>query len=530
MGARSKRESNFRIWSLTGEAVPNSTLLSDDVLSGVAKPGAAFMTKMPDELGYLLSTIHAAKQLGRDELSRLLSDPWGFGKWVDEQGGSDRRGFRHMLLYLCFPESYERISSWRHKRRIREACEDRIPAQDRRSDDWTLLTTDRVLLSIRESLEQEFATIELDFYLPPLRPLWQDSDTQVTGPDDDAPEARRFWIEKTIVAGRPDREHGEHSVGNAIWSPQKSKSGGDIYANMRRVKPGDVIFHLTDNQAVTGVSLAAAAVDDTFVGLAGTDWEGAGYRVQLSNYQRLDPPLPRTAFLETEPFSTELRELAASGAKGLFYNSHLELNQGAYLTEATPTLLAVLSRAYHAYAGKALPNVDRPLEVKAPEPHSYTVDNAAEGLFLDRKEIEEILLLWTVKKNVILQGPPGVGKSFAAQRLAFARMGAEDPERLTYVQFHQSYSYEDFVEGYRPTSSGFELRTGKFVEFCRRAEADPGRTYVFIIDEINRGNLSKILGELLLLRRVISVTQNGLSRSPRASSHSTSLRTSTSWG
>ena len=70
------------------------------------------------------------------------------------------------------------------------------------------------------------------------------------------------------------------------------------------------------------------------MGLAGTDWEGAGYKVQLSNYQRLDPPLPRTAFLETEPFSTELRELAASGAKGLFYNSHLELNQGAYLTEA----------------------------------------------------------------------------------------------------------------------------------------------------------------------------------------------------
>ena len=120
MGARSKRDRIFRIWSLTGEAGPDFPLLSDDVLVGVAKPGAAFMTKMPDELGYLLSTIHAAKQLGRDELSRLLADPWGFGKWVDEQGGSDRRGFRHMLLYLCFPESYERISSWRHKRRISE--------------------------------------------------------------------------------------------------------------------------------------------------------------------------------------------------------------------------------------------------------------------------------------------------------------------------------------------------------------------------------------------------------------------------
>jgi hypothetical protein len=78
-------------------------------------------------------------------------------------------------------------------------------------------------------------------------------------------------------------------------------------------------------------------------------------------------------------------------------------------------------------------------------------------------------------------------------------MGAEDRTRLGFVQFHQSYSYEDFVEGFRPTATGFELRPGKFVEFCRQAEADPNRSYVFIIDEINRGNLSKILGELMLL-------------------------------
>jgi len=91
---------------------------------------------------------------------------------------------------------------------------------------------------------------------------------------------------------------------------------------------------------------------------------------------------------------TELRELAASGAKGLFYNSQLDLNQGAYLTEVT--------------AGKRLPNADGVSDVKRPEARSYTVDNAAESLFLDREEIEDILLLWTAKKNVILQGPPGL--------------------------------------------------------------------------------------------------------------------------
>ncbi|MFD1987428.1 AAA family ATPase [Mesorhizobium newzealandense] len=326
----------------------------------------------------------------------------------------------------------------------------------------------------------------------------QTDDGQSTSHD----RSRRYWIEKTLVTGRLDREQGEHSLGRALWSPQRSKSGGDIYSNMRAVQPGDVVFHLTDNEAITGVSIASDAVDDSFQGLAGTDWEGAAYRVALRDYEALVPTLDRSAFLATEPFATELSELAKSGAKGLFYNAHRGLNQGAYLTEATPTLLSILNRAYQAFAGQSLPHVDEDVVVSsapAATGNSYTLDDALEELFLDRAEAEQIMLLWQAKRNIILQGPPGVGKSFAAQRLAFALMGATDRDRLGFVQFHQSYSYEDFVEGYRPTAEGFELRPGKFVEFCRRAEADPQNSYVFVIDEINRGNLSKILGELMLL-------------------------------
>ena len=102
------------------------------------------------------------------------------------------------------------------------------------------------------------------------------------------------------------------------------------------------------------------------------------------------------------------------------------------------------------------------------------------------------------KKNVILQGAPGVGKTFAAKRLAYSIMGEKDTNRVKMVQFHQSYSYEDFIMGFRPTETGFELKKGVFYEFCRKA-AEDDRPYFFIIDEINRGNLSKIFGELFML-------------------------------
>lgn len=132
--------------------------------------------------------------------------------------------------------------------------------------------------------------------------------------------------------------------------------------------------------------------------------------------------------------------------------------------------------------------------------NSYTKQDFLDEVFMTEPQYDTILSLLRCKKNIILQGAPGVGKTFTAKRLAYSIMGERDDSRIRFVQFHQSYSYEDFIMGYRPNENGgFELKNGIFYEFCNRARRDSGRDYFFIIDEINRGNLSKIFGELLML-------------------------------
>lgn len=129
----------------------------------------------------------------------------------------------------------------------------------------------------------------------------------------------------------------------------------------------------------------------------------------------------------------------------------------------------------------------------------YTEEDFLSDVYLSQTSYHKLVGLLKRKKNLILQGAPGVGKTFAAKRIAYSIMGVKDPERVQMVQFHQSYSYEDFIEGYRPSGSEFVLKKGAFYKFCKKAQDDDENSYFFIIDEINRGNLSKIFGELFML-------------------------------
>lgn len=145
------------------------------------------------------------------------------------------------------------------------------------------------------------------------------------------------------------------------------------------------------------------------------------------------------------------------------------------------------------------PDGEEETEPALPQYDSYTKEDFLREVFINELQYERLKALVNLKQNLILQGAPGVGKTFAAKRLAFSLMGEKDTSRVKMVQFHQSYSYEDFIMGYKPTDTGFDLQYGPFYNFCKEAEQDSDRAYFFIIDEINRGNLSKIFGELLML-------------------------------
>lgn len=130
---------------------------------------------------------------------------------------------------------------------------------------------------------------------------------------------------------------------------------------------------------------------------------------------------------------------------------------------------------------------------------AYTKSDFLDEVYMSEKRYENLVAVLRNKKNIILQGAPGVGKTFAARRLAWSMMEEKDDSRIEFVQFHQNYSYEDFVMGYKPVEDSFELKYGIFYRFCQKASNQPDKEFFFIIDEINRSNMSKIFGELLML-------------------------------
>lgn len=246
------------------------------------------------------------------------------------------------------------------------------------------------------------------------------------------------------------------------FEPEKSYKNA-VHATwqfVHDIKPGDVVFVKKGMHSIIGRGIVKSTyrydpkVQDSYKNIRDVEWTNKG-----------SWPHPGQAVLKT-------------------------------LTDITP-YTDYVAKLNALFENEADPDTEEDEAGPAPK---YDYTDFLKDVFITEEQYHKLVEVLKYKKNVILEGAPGVGKTYCAKRLAYSIIGCMDTNRVRTVQFHQSYSYEDFIMGYRPTATGYEMHYGAFYTFCKDAEKDdPQNPYFFIIDEINRGNLSKIFGELFML-------------------------------
>ena len=273
---------------------------------------------------------------------------------------------------------------------------------------------------------------------------------------------KHYWW---LVAAPDVWKFSDINVGEVIEYTLLNENGNKrrVYQNFLDAKAGDIVIGYASTPTLQVVALGEIAKD--------TDEQHLYFR----KTEQLLNPIDYSIIKGYE----ELRsmECMAGGGRGTLFK----------VTEDEYQLLMELIRKENPILTSGSIDI-------------YTDERFLNEVYMSASDLQKLKALIKKKQNIILQGAPGVGKTFTAERLAYTLMGEIDKQRVEMVQFHQNYSYEDFILGYKPNvDGGFELKHGVFYKFCKKALNTPDKDFFFIIDEINRGNLSKIFGELLML-------------------------------
>ncbi len=535
MSGETKKELIDRVlrWSSSAATIPDDLVAG--LTSGLTKV-QALRTNRHHQVGFIIEFVEQWKERNRREHQRLLADPQAFKQFVIRRSLRSRlfreaqakpRGQQHALLHLVYPDTFEGIASVAHKRHIANAS-----AFARYITEHEL-NVDSRLTQIRLGLEHECGR-DFDFYDDDIRAQWDrqliwdefvrrakeivasgrlESDevvfkleigrkledarravisgmtewprllrTGLTGyshhplpwqaadrfrkwidehPDSALEVLRAFWEEGDI-----DVEDRLRSLADAVPTTVASRPG--VFINL-----ASVLLMGLDVKRYPPFRVGVFNQAYDFTGYGRTDWaadEGEQYEYALGFLSRV---------------------IEEAGARGLNLRHRLDAQS------------VVWQMQYDDPRNLSYSEVDDPNELPShtlkPEPDLPAL---ADELYLSPGFLEEIETLLSAKKQVIFQGPPGTGKTYVAQKLARHLAGSDD--RVTLVQFHPSYAYEDFVQGYRPALAReghlrFELRNGPLWQAAERARDEPNADHFLVIDEINRGNLGKVFGELYFL-------------------------------
>ena len=470
MRPATKRNHIHEIWSWSDGALPERhELLKDEVLGGgVAGTGINYLVAQWKEYHFFIVAMLDWFSLERDRRDFLLEDTWEFSSWIDSTDLAAKSMFRHAVLFLVFPDKFEPIVSGNDKKTIVTRLSEGSSPEDG-------VPVDKRLLDVRQLLEQESEGREVHFYEPPFIEFWK---------SDKAEEWFRNRFGESNAWQMNMNVEGEN-MWPGIAEEGLVSIGWDDMGNLRRsrddIRQDLVAQGYGPDPTMRSLFLWEFAnrieVGDILVATRKGGWL-IGWGCVTGEY-RYDPDgdalRVHTRTVEWHICDEDIVVLSGSVAT-------------KRLTSSNDWLWWV-RLAFWLMDGRTRTGVD-----------PYSPEQACQDLFISREDFDRLITSIESRRNLILQGPPGTGKTFIARRIAWCIIGRKYNRSIEMVQFHQSYAYEDFVQGYRPTNEGgFELKDGVFHRFCERAQDNPGTRHVFIIDEINRGNLSRIFGELLML-------------------------------
>ncbi len=500
-------------WSGQAATIPPELVRGLD--GGIGNPGMFFIANPQVQAGFIVEFAEQWKEQGTGEQNLMLSDPWkfkAFAEGVEFRSallrGKSSDGQRYATLHLVFPDKFESIISTDHKIKIAEAEAFQSYVTQPTGD------VDRKIQQIRSVLETAYGSPDHLFYYPEIRIQWDDSYDP--------------WDELVRRAKRVEREVIGSEVGfknefaKGLSNAREAMAGGgdDWVDLIKEANPNNLINWrnwnpflgwVENNQEDARKAMQALwAEDDSPISERIGDFmdmfppsvlgRGVGIRASVAAGllmgvdPKLYPPFRITIFRAAYKFTRY--DEPERGAKEAELYEHALGFLDKFIEEADKRGLTINDRleAQSILWRISLDDPPAPLPVD-------DFERLAEELLLPVGFLKEIEALLADKRQVIFQGPPGTGKTYVAQALARHLAGAG--ERVTLVQFHPSYAYEDFIQGFRPTLSGgqagFELRDGPLVRSARQAIAEPDKQHFLVIDEINRGNLSKVFGELYFL-------------------------------
>lgn len=310
----------------------------------------------------------------------------------------------------------------------------------------------------------------------------------------------KYWIEKTIVRGRGDRESGDRALGKALWSPQKDKRGADIYKNMREVDKGDVILHLIDNSKISGVSKVKNSADKSH-GILGTEWDGPAYLIELENYQVLNPEIPRKSILNT---SNKVILDDINSKSEVFYNNKLELRQGAYLTPCPKKLLTLINSSYKRLADKNLPHIaiSDLQNIDSVKALSFNKIDLLQGIGdSGLSYTPDLILRFTAslltKPFVILTGLSGSGKTKLAQ--AFVQWICQDDSQYRMIPVGADWTNREPLLGYPNALKPEEYvkPDSGVLDLIIQASNQPELPHFLILDEMNLSHVERYFADFL---------------------------------